>query len=347
MRQNRGDVLPGRERRGAGVRQQVLLAKDDGPHVFHRAGRKIGHADDVQLAEGIPDAEVRVVERELLRGGLRGEACQLLLVRRGTDPERNAVPDAVTADEVADQQRDEIRRHLERRRERNRVLAGLGAGGIRDLRPVRDGSIARVDHEGDVERGLERRFVDARKRAARVRRLHLGHGVLATVGLAQIEPAQLVVQHAGERDLDCGRSHRKRLHDRQRRGLRRRIERRAGLLRPTAAGHAGALELELRRVQCDGARRPRDRHPEGLAPPKGVGGEIGREPERVMLRDPNRIQALCSRGGDEEEQEKKSGECVPHATRVAAIGGVAPVHRDEAPPGRGLQRYLPVAARMS
>ena len=70
------------ERRTDRVDEQAPLAKDDGAHVLHRAGREVRYGDDVELPERIPDAEVFVVEGELLLGCLECIGSQLELVRR-------------------------------------------------------------------------------------------------------------------------------------------------------------------------------------------------------------------------------------------------------------------------
>ena len=73
---------------------------------------------------------------------------------------------------------------------------------------VGDRRVAAVDRQRDRERRLERRLVEARKRAARVGRLELRDGVVAAVRLAQVEAAQLVVEDAGVADVDFGRARR-------------------------------------------------------------------------------------------------------------------------------------------
>ena len=49
-----------------GIDEQQPLAEGDRARVLHRAGREVRHRDDVELAERVLDAEVVVVEGELL-----------------------------------------------------------------------------------------------------------------------------------------------------------------------------------------------------------------------------------------------------------------------------------------
>ena len=71
---------------------------------------------------------------------------------------------------------------------------------------VGDRGVAAIDRQRDGERRLERRLVEARKRAARVGRLELRDRVLPELGLADVEAAQLRVQDAAELDVDLGRA---------------------------------------------------------------------------------------------------------------------------------------------
>ena len=91
---------------------------------------------------------------------------------------------------------------------------------------VRDRHVAAVDGQRDAERRLERRFVEAGKRAPRVGRFELRHGVVPGLGLAQVEAAQLVVEdaavlHVNRRSAPSA----KRRRDREGGRLRVRVER--------------------------------------------------------------------------------------------------------------------------
>src|SRR5262249_58478260 len=103
-----------------------------------------------------------------------------------------------------------------------------------------------VNDQGDVKRSFEGRFVKRGKSAARVRGFKLGDRVVTELGLGQIEAAQLVVQCAGELDVDACRSRFERAGDsqgdlllvRNKRGLRR--------LRLFALRDGGVLDLNFR-----------------------------------------------------------------------------------------------------
>ena len=154
VRDDRRDVLAHAERGALRVDQQQPLAEGDRAGVLHRARGEVRDRDDVELAERVLDAEVVVVEGELLLGGLERKRGQSELVRRRAHADRRAVGRARPADEVADDHGDEIRRHLRRRRERDGVLARLRSRRIRHLGAVRDRRVALVDHQRDLERGL-------------------------------------------------------------------------------------------------------------------------------------------------------------------------------------------------
>ena len=87
------------------------------------------------------------------------------------------------------------------------MLAGC-AGGVGDLVGVGDDGVGGVDGEGYVEGGLVGGLVEAGEGAAGVSGLELGYGVVAGLGLGEIEAAELVVEDSGvgdvEGDLTCG-----------------------------------------------------------------------------------------------------------------------------------------------
>ena len=123
----------------------------------------------------------------------------------GADADRDVVGGAVEALEVADGHRDQIRRHLRRRREPERVRGRRRARAC----PTADAPFEIAVSPRSIVSATANVALNAGsskhgKRAARVGRLELGDGVAAAVGLAQVEAAQLVVEHAGVADLDLG-----------------------------------------------------------------------------------------------------------------------------------------------
>ena len=141
----------------------------------------------------------------------------------------------------------------------NFIVCCVGAGpGVSDSTlpleiAVSPRSIVSVTREGR----LERRLVEAGKRAARVGRLELRHGVLPQLRLADVEAAQLTVQDAAEPDVDLGRALGERLRHGQRRGLARLVERDRRVLRGGAGADGHLVELELEGVQHHLARSAR------------------------------------------------------------------------------------------
>ena len=69
---------------------------------------------------------------------------------------------------------------------------------------IRDAGVAGIDDERDIEGCLESRFVEGWEGAASVGGFKLGHGVVASGGLREIEAAQLVIENSGEIDGDDG-----------------------------------------------------------------------------------------------------------------------------------------------
>ena len=90
VRDDAGDALARADRRRGRIDQQQPLAERDRADVFHRAGGEVEYADDVELAERIFDAEVVVVELQLLRRRFEREARELALVRRRADADGHA-----------------------------------------------------------------------------------------------------------------------------------------------------------------------------------------------------------------------------------------------------------------
>ena len=119
VRDHLGDALLHRQRRGRRVEQQRHLAEGDRARVLHRAGLEVGHADLIELAERVGEAEV-VLEPRQHRGRRRpartpsGAASRRVVqVRIGTSRDRRRR----SRTSGADDQRDQVRRQRRRRRE--------------------------------------------------------------------------------------------------------------------------------------------------------------------------------------------------------------------------------------
>ena len=121
---------------------------------------EVGDGNDVELAEGVLDAEVAVVKAHLLDGGLEGKSGQGQLVRGRADAHRDVVSGTLAADEIADQQGNQVGRHFRCAGERDGVLARVWSRRIRELFAVRDHGVALVDHERDIKRRLVRGLIE-------------------------------------------------------------------------------------------------------------------------------------------------------------------------------------------
>ena len=117
--------------------------------------------------------------------------------------------DGVGRLEATDDERHQVAAHHHRVGEADH-RASVG-GRPFDLGPVRDRGQVVVDVEGDAEDRFELGFVPARERAPTIGRLHLRGGddllvaVVVDVGAA-VEPAELVVEDAVERDAQTARA---------------------------------------------------------------------------------------------------------------------------------------------
>ena len=207
VREDLGDEFPRLLGRRNGVGEQERLAIEDRGGVLHGPRREIRDADDVELLERIFDAVVAVVEPQVLLGRVQRERRQLLLVGRCAHTDRNRVGAPFTADEVPHCERHEVRGHLRRDFEYDRMLPAARTRRIGRHRAVRDRVVPLVYDGGEGERRLHRGFVERGKHASRVGGLELRYRVATVVRLAQIQPAELVVQHTpiGDADLRLAR----------------------------------------------------------------------------------------------------------------------------------------------
>ena len=139
-----------------------------------------------------------------------GERGQVGLARGVDDPQRHpADVERLGGLQGADDEGHQVGGHHHGGGEADPALATRG-GGLLDHRAVGVGGQGVVDHQGDLEGGLQLGLVPARKGPAGVGGLHLGGGddVLDTgvVGEGRaVEAVQLVVEDAGERQVQGGR----------------------------------------------------------------------------------------------------------------------------------------------
>ena len=124
---------------------------------------------------------------------------------------------------------------------------------------IRDRRIARIHHQRDIERGLQRRLVEAGKRPPRIGRLKLRHPIAPRLRLRKIEPPQLVVQNPRVRNLQ--------------RHLARRQRPRKASASPAPSPHPASPPPSAH-------RRP---HPEGNVIPSGARSAKWRDPRICLL----------------------------------------------------------------
>src|SRR5581483_12256253 len=98
--------------------------------------------------------------------------------------------------ERTDRERQEVGRERRRGREIDDPPAGRRRLALD--RPVPDRRLPLPHRDGDAEPCLERRLVEAREDAARVRGLALGEGVLPPLGRDAVETAEVLVERAAE-----------------------------------------------------------------------------------------------------------------------------------------------------
>ncbi len=184
--------------------------------IFHSSGFKIGHADYVQLPKRIRNAVILVVKLQDLGGIAQCGRAERLLVRRSADANLRVIGRALNTLKITHCHRHQVGRHLGRRGKFDGVFSIAGTGRIGSYAPVRNCGIAFVRNQRDVECRLVSRFVKRRKSAARVCRFKLRGGIVPCFSARQIKSAQLVIQFAGELQVDTGRSRLQRVRHCQR-----------------------------------------------------------------------------------------------------------------------------------
>ncbi len=308
VREHRGDALADSQRGVLRVDEKIALAIEDRRRVFHRARREVGDGEDVELAVGIFDGEVGVVELEDLLRRVERDATHLLLAFGAADANRNAVGRAFGARKPAHGHRHQIRRHLRCRRKRDEVAGAVGGWRVGDHPAVGERHVATVDRQRDVEGRLEGWLVEARECASRVGRLELRDGVALVVLGAEIEAAQLVVEDAAVADVDLRAALRQRLRHREGCGLTLFVERDGRRLPRRAAFDRDLAERDFRRVEDDRARRLRDVDTNRFRPVEARLGEVDVEAQVVVTRGHPGRQALGRRGGGDHESKSEGGD---------------------------------------
>ena len=293
-------------RRGVFVDQQGRLAERDRAQILHRAEREVGNRDQVQFVARIGPAVIGAEEFQRRRADGLSEAGQPLLARHRAHPQRGAVHEDRRARlELADDEGDQIGGHLHRVREHDFLLARVGQQGFAHDPGVGNGRQRLVHDQRDLKDRLERRLVPARKRPSCVGRFELrGRQRLGVpVGVrvsAAVEAAQLVVQEAGERDVQGVATGGQRPVEAQRRAFVRFVEESGAGERPAVrVGNRHRLYVEFAGVEDEVAGFfPHDEFDRFLAR-EPVRGQVGRQPDDVAFGVRGIRQAVgfgCGRG---------------------------------------------------
>ena len=261
------EALAQRGRRRVADQQQPLLV-DDEPRVLHRAEREVGRGDEVELVEGVGDAEPRLERgedarrlgervRQLAAATVHGEAAQrerAAALRRRRD--RRRLDDVPRPDRV----RDQIGRQRLGGRERH-AAPSLRGGLLAQHARVRSRDRLRGNHERHVPRRLERRLVEAGEALARGERLELRRHVGALVDGDLVCGVELrgVARAEGEHELELARRQRPLGRERQHAALVHRLRAQRDRRRARRRG-ARAHDLEVLAVEEDRSRRLRAAH---------------------------------------------------------------------------------------
>ncbi len=336
-----GDGLFRAERRGGGIGEQELLSKRDRGGVLHGACGEIRHANHVQFAEGILDAEVAVVEGELLFGRLERKAGQRQLVRSRAHANGRAVARSAPAHEVPDEHSHEIRGHSGRGRKLHGVLPIARTWRVRQHMSVRDGGVAGVDHEGDIERRLQCWLVEGGEGAACVGGLELCHRIAPVVGRAQVEPAELVIELPAVGEAKRRRSGGKLIGKLQGDGLRWLVRCDDGTSGDAAGGNGHLVQIELGGVQNDprGGLHQMDR--DLALALESSAREVGCEFQGVGAGDDRRGQPLSFDGWDGNQKDGQRQENSGHITVEASCDGPRPPsEQGRVTEGRGQTPFL-------
>ena len=284
VRDDLGGPFALRQRHGGRVDEQQRLAKEHRAGVLHRPGFEVRHCDHVELGVGVRDGEVVLETGQGLGAGLEREGGQMPLARDVPDADGGGshVPRLARL-ERPDGEREEIRG------ERRRGLEVHGATAVVQRllsrhRRVPEHRVRLGRGHGDVEAGLERRLVEAREDAPRIRRLALRERVPQVAGAGGIETAQVAIERAGEAQAQRGGAGRQRPGSAQRHGLVVPIEDDAQRNHLAVDLGVGVLDREIRGVEDDLRSGARQADVDADLAPEATRREIGLEVDVVVAR---------------------------------------------------------------
>ena len=209
VRDHVGHALELRPGRLVLVDEERRVAEGDAAQVLHGAGGEVRDGDEVHLLARVGDVEVVGEEAQRERADLEGELGQGLLPGRADHAEGHTVDvDGLGRLELADDEGHQVGRHLHRGGEADAALRPDLVGS--DDGRIGNGVDVGVHDEGDLEHRLAVRLVEAGEAPPGVHGLELGgrDGLRLAVGAGvggAVEPAQLVVEGAGEAAADGAR----------------------------------------------------------------------------------------------------------------------------------------------
>jgi hypothetical protein len=283
-----------------GVGEQGRLPVGDAAQVLHGAEGKVGDGDVVDLVARVGDGKV---VREVPQGV--GGAVETERRQRGAPRGRGeAEGDTVDVDGLGQLERTDdpgqhVRRHPHRLRELHAPPAVAG-GPVRHHRAARQDRQVLGDDERHGEGGLEIGLVPARERPPGVGRFKLrggdDAGRAAGVGEgAAVEAVEVVVEDPGERESHHGRPGRHRRGQLQRGALQGDVDGHGGRqLLAVRRRHGGRVDVELGGIEDHRVERLLELHLDVDGTAEGRRLEIGRELDRVALRDDGAGEAIGS-----------------------------------------------------
>ncbi len=278
------ELHPGRLVR---VHQENRLAEGHTPQVFHGTEGEVGYGHQIEFVGGVGDTEVLAEVAEGMGPDGEGERGQVALARAVDDPQRDAVDfERLGGLQRSDHEGDQIGRHHHGGGEPDPALP-VRSGALLDHGAVGEGGEGVVDHQGDLEGGFELGFIETGEGTAGVGRLHLGGGDgVFGAGLVgeggPVEPVELVVENAGEGQMQGGRALLEGLGESECGPLFVAVEIDGGGDEGPAAVGIAVVELgegdgQLGRVESDRGGRLHHRKVDLDVAAEGGCGEVGRE----------------------------------------------------------------------
>ncbi len=195
--------LPEPRRRPIGIEKEQYVAERQEPRIFHRTRGEVRYGDEVELGERVGDAEVLAEFRDEGGGGLERGACELRVVLRRHDADREGGRLSFGDVEGSHGEGDEVARQGRCGLEAV-IHQAVGPNLARALLCVGEGHRRPRRGDRDVVRRLEAGLVEARERPAGVGRLELRVRVEGAPLAHAVEAGQIRRERCVVGDLEQG-----------------------------------------------------------------------------------------------------------------------------------------------